>query len=104
MGIQSPQGTPKKRASGGNFALTTLALATAVTVVLSAILSGRTVIERPPGTATATPQPTPTLITSLPTPFQVAYTGRSVAEGQSIFQSTCSGCHGQAAQGIPGLG
>lgn len=89
-----------------NFALTTLVMAAAFMAILAVILSGRTVVEttQVADSFTATPQPTPTVITSLPTPVRVTYNARVVAEGSSLFQSSCSACHGQAAQGVPGLG
>ena len=46
--------------------------------------------------------------TLLPTPTAqteaAAYSPAMVAEGQGIFQSICSACHGPDARGIPGLG
>lgn len=92
------------RGTSANFALTTFVLAASLTFVMFAVLSNRTVVEREALPATATPLPTPTLIAALPTPFRVEYTGRMVSEGKSYFQTSCSSCHGQAAQGVPGLG
>lgn len=92
--------------ANGNFALTTLVMAAAFMFVLAAILSGRTIVRTAEVAEafTATPQLTPTVITSLPTLERVTYNARVVSEGSSLFQSTCSACHGQAAQGVPGLG
>lgn len=101
---QSPQQPQQPQGTSANFALTTLVLAGMFTFILMALLSNRTVVERTPTQAAATLQPTPTVITSLPTPFRVEYTARKVSEGASLFQATCSACHGQAAQGVPGLG
>lgn len=110
MSQQSTSPVPPHEGNGrpttGNFALTTLVMAGAFMFLLAVILSGRTVVQTTEiaGDFTATPQPTPTVITSLPTPVRVTYNARVVAEGSSLFQSNCSACHGQAAQGVPGLG
>jgi disulfide bond formation protein DsbB len=94
-------GTP----ATANFALTTLVLTTTFALLLAVILSGRTVVETAAvASPTPLPQPTATLLTSLPTPELVSYGARQVSEGSSIFQTNCSACHGQAAQGVPGLG
>lgn len=92
--------------TSGNFALTTLVMAAAFMFLLAVILSGRTIVRTGEVAAdfTVTPQPSPTVITSLPTPVRVTYNARVVAEGSSLFQTSCSACHGQAAQGVPGLG
>lgn len=57
----------------------------------------------PTRTPSVTPPPPPT---ALPTAEPAAGTGSSkqVAHGESIFQTTCSACHGFSAQGVPGLG
>ena len=57
----------------------------------------------PTRTPSATPPPPPT---TAPTAQPAAGTGSSgqVAHGESIFQTTCSACHGFSAQGVPGLG
>lgn len=57
----------------------------------------------PTRTPSATPPPPPT---AAPTALPAAGTGSSeqIAHGESIFQTTCSACHGFSAQGVPGLG
>jgi disulfide bond formation protein DsbB len=59
-------------------------------------------------TPTVTPLP-PTSIADIPTrmpPTEVvsAYSPELVAEGQSVYQTVCTACHGFDARGIPGLG
>ncbi len=57
----------------------------------------------PTRTPSATPPPA---ATAVPTALPAAGMGSSeqIAHGESIFQTTCSACHGFTAQGVPGLG
>jgi disulfide bond formation protein DsbB len=63
---------------------------------------------RPAATATATllpPTSIPSAPTSLPpTAVAAAINPELAAQGQAIFQSTCTACHGLDGRGIPGLG
>lgn len=82
-------------------------------------LVGRNLSWTASPTTTLTPSTTPTLLptrtpsvtpppppTAAPTAQPAAGTGSSqqIARGESIFQTTCSACHGFSAQGVPGLG
>ena len=49
-------------------------------------------------------QPTALPPTNAPAAQAVAYDPAAVSEGQGIFQSICSACHGFDARGLPGLG
>lgn len=84
-----------------------------------ATLVGRNLSWTASPTTTLTPSATPTLLptrtpsvtpppppTAAPTALPAAGAGSSqqIAHGETIFQTTCSACHGFSAQGVPGLG
>lgn len=59
--------------------------------------------------AEATKTTAPTLVAAAPTDVSpteavIAYDPALVNEGQGVYQSICTTCHGMDAQGIPGLG
>jgi len=57
----------------------------------------------PPTQVASVPTEVPPTATS-PTEVTTVYSAAAVAEGQSIYSSLCSACHGLDARGIPGLG
>ena len=76
-------------------------------VLILVLLLPRPVV-RPASSAAVTllPPPTAALVPANPPPTaaMVVYNPAMVTEGQGVYQSICSACHGMDARGVPGLG
>jgi mono/diheme cytochrome c family protein len=83
-----------------------LALLGSFALLLFVLLPQPAARPAPSPTATALP---PATVPAAPTTepvieVAIAYSPEQIAQGQTIYQSTCTACHGLDARGIPGLG
>ncbi len=77
-----------------------------LTLILMALFSARPSFDpaKVVVVPTETAAPTQPAATATPQTVALAYDPAMIAAGETLYQTTCSACHGFNAKGIPGLG